>query len=95
MAGTRKGLHVLSSQEAQNAALGQAGSIFIDDDLQHTGVFVAITAITDAVIDVSDCTNIADTMKDAADFTIPKGVTIFGRFSVLSLGSGTVLAYYG
>ena len=88
-------LHKLTVQEAQNAALGQAGSVFIDDDAQHTGDFVAITAIEDSVVDVSDCTDIADTMADAADFTIPKGVTIFGRFAVFSLGSGKVIAYYG
>ena len=88
-------LHKLTVQEAQNAALGQAGSVFIDDTAQHTGDFVAITAIEDSVVDVSDCTDIADTMADAADFTIPKGVTIFGRFAVFSLGSGKVIAYYG
>jgi len=81
--------------EAQNAALGQNGSILIDDTAQHTGPFVAITALEDAAVDVSDCTNIADTMNDAADFTIPKGTTLFGRFSVFSLGSGKVIAYYG
>ena len=74
--------------EASNASLGQAGSVFIDDDAQHTGPFVAITAIEDSVVDVSDCTNIANTMTDAADFTIPKGVTIYGRFEVFSIVSG-------
>ena len=81
--------------EAQNAALGQAGSVLIDDTSQHTGPFVAITALEDAAVDESDCTDIADTMDGAADFTIPKGTTIFGRFSVFSLGSGKVIAYYG
>ena len=95
MAGFRKSLQVLTVAEAQNAALGQAGSIFIDDTAQHTGDFVAITALEDSVVDVSDCTDIDKTMTDAADFTIPKGVTIFGRFSVFSLGSGKVIAYYG
>ena len=90
-----KSLHNYTVAEAQNAALGQAGSILIDDDSQHTGPFVAITALVDAEVDVSDCTNIANTMEDAADFTIPKGVTIFGRFEVMSLASGTVLAYRG
>ncbi len=81
--------------EAQNAALGQAGSILIDDDAQHTGPFVAIQALEDAVVDVSDCTNIADTLTDAADFTIPAGLTIYGNYSVFSLASGKVIAYYG
>ena len=81
--------------EAQNAALGQAGSVFIDDTDIHTGPFVAIAAIEDSVVDVSDCTNIANTMTDAADFTIPAGLTIYGRFEVFSLESGKVIAYRG
>ena len=91
-----KGLRNYEAQEALNAGLGQSGSILIDDTAQHTGPFVAITALADAVVDVSDCTDIANTMDDAADFTIPKGVTIFGNFSVFSLDSGgPVIAYYG
>ena len=89
-----KGLHRYTVQEAQNAGLGQAGSILIDDTAQHTGAFVAITALEDAAVDESDCTDIADTMTDAADFTIPKGTTIYGFFSVFSLASGKVIAYY-
>ena len=91
----KRSLSKLTVQEAQNAALGQAGSIFIDDTAQHTGPYVAVTALEDSVVDVSDCTNIEDTMEDAADFTIPKGVTIFGRFEVMSLASGKVIAYKG
>tara|TARA_Y100001938_G_scaffold32903_1_gene45089 strand:+ start:3974 stop:4252 length:279 start_codon:yes stop_codon:yes gene_type:complete len=83
-----------STSEANNVALGQNGSILIDDTSQHTGEFVAITALEDAAVDVSDCTNIANTMTDAADFTIPKGATIFGRFEVFSLASGKVIAYF-
>ncbi len=81
--------------EAQNAALGQAGSVFIDDTDIHTGPFVAIAAIEDSVVDVSECTNIANTMEDAADFTIPAGLTIYGRFEVFALDSGKVIAYRG
>ena len=89
-----KGLHNYTVQEAQNAGLGQSGSILIDYTGQHTGAFVAITALEDAVVDVSDCTDISDTLTDAADFTIPKGLTIYGYFSVFSLASGKVIAYY-
>ena len=77
-----RGLHNYTVQEAQNAGLGQSGSILIDDTGQHTGAFVAVTALEDAAVDVSDCTDIANTMTDAADFTIPKGATIYGHFSV-------------
>ena len=94
----KKSLHKLTVQEAQNAALGQAGSVLIDDTAigtSHPGPFVAITALTNASVDVSDITNISDTMEDAADFTIPAGVTIFGRFEDFSLSGGTVIAYKG
>lgn len=91
----QKGLHSYTVQEAQNATMGQVGSVFIDDTGQHTGIFVAISAIEDSVVDVSDCTNIADTMEDAVDFTIPAGLTIYGRFEVFSLASGKVIAYKG
>ena len=90
-----RGLHTYTVQEAQNAQMGQAGSVFIDDTAQHTGPFVAITALEDAAVDVSDCTDIADTMTDAADFTIEKGWTIYGNFTSITLASGTVLAYKG
>ncbi len=89
------GINKYTEQESQNIGLGQGGSVFIDDVAQHTGPFIAITAIEDSGVDVSDCTSIADTMDDAADFTIPKGVTIFGRFEVFSLSSGKVIAYKG
>ena len=92
--------------EAQNAALGQAGSVFIDDTAIHTGPFVALAAIEDSVIDASDSTNIANTMVDGVggstgattmttDFTIPAGMTIYGQFEFISLTSGKIIAYKG
>ena len=88
-----KSLNKYTVVEAQNAALGQAGVIMIDDTDAHTGPFVAITAITDAVVDVSECD--MSFIEDVADFTIPKGVTIYGRFTSIELDSGTVFAYRG
>lgn len=70
--------------------LGSKGSILIDDTADHTGPYFAITALADAVLDVSSCVM---NMEDAVDFTIPKGVTIYGQFNVLSLGSGSIIAY--
>jgi len=70
--------------------LGTAGSILIDDVADHTGPYFAITALADAELDVSSCVM---NIEDAIDFTIPKGVTIYGQFNVLSLGSGSVIAY--
>tara|TARA_R100000664_G_C2740805_1_gene129322 strand:- start:945 stop:1229 length:285 start_codon:yes stop_codon:yes gene_type:complete len=91
----QRGLHTYTVQEAQNAQMGQAGSVFIDDTAQHTGPFAAITAIEDSEVDVSDCTDIDKTMTDAVDFTIPAGLTIYGNFAVFSLVSGKVIAYKG
>jgi len=70
--------------------LGTAGSILIDDTADHTGPYFAITALVDAELDVSSCEM---NIEDAVDFTIPKGVTIYGQFNVLSLGSGSIIAY--
>jgi len=86
-------LHKYTVIEAQNAALGQAGVIMIDDTDAHTGPFVAITAMTDAVVDISECD--MSYIEDVADFTIPKGVTIYGQFASIELDSGTVFAYRG
>ena len=88
----QKGLNRLSVQEANNAKLGQAGTVFIDDTNEHTGPFIGFIAITEAVIDVSACTSNID---DGADFTIPIGVTIYGQFDSLAMVSGTILAYKG
>ena len=86
-------LHKYTVAEAQNAALGQAGVIMIDDTDAHTGPFVAITAITDAAVDVSQCD--MSFIEDVDDFTLPKGVTIYGQFASIELDSGTVFAYRG
>ena len=94
MAGKRKSLQVFTVQEAQNASLGQAGCILIDDTAAHTGPFVAITALSDAAVDVSQCD--MSFLEDAADFTIPKGVTIFGRWTSVNIGTpGMLIAYIG
>lgn len=78
-------------QKIQNRSrIGACGNTYIDDDGQHTGPYVAFTALEETIVDVSDCTL---DMEDAADFTVPAGVTIFGMFQVLSLESGKVIAY--
>ena len=88
-----KGLHKFTVQEAQNASLGQGGVVLIDDTVEHTGPYVAITALEDAAVDVSECD--MSFITDVADFTIPKGTTIFGDFASIELDSGKVLAYLG
>tara|TARA_R100000808_G_C2143363_1_gene151145 strand:- start:1745 stop:2029 length:285 start_codon:yes stop_codon:yes gene_type:complete len=73
------------------AAIQPTSSIIIDDTDEHTGPYFAITALTDSVIDSSECTtNITDV---PATLTIPVGVTIYGNFTSIELDSGTVIAY--
>lgn len=79
--------------DSSKNSLGQCGVLMIDDTVEHTGPFVALTAIgtADAVIDSSECTT---NIEDAADtITIPEGATIFGNFTSIELDSGAVLAY--
>ena len=73
------------------SAIQPSESIIIDDTVEHTGPYFALTALTDAVIDSSECTtNITDI---PATLTIPKGVTIYGNFTSIELDSGTIIAY--
>ena len=73
------------------AAITPRAAILIDDTVEHTGPYFAITALADAVVDVSECD--MSFITDVADFTIPKGVTIYGAFTSIELDSGTVIAY--
>ena len=86
-----KGIHNFTVQESQNLGLGQAGVILIDDTDAHTGPFIAITALEDAAVDVSECD--MSYIEDVDNFTIPKGATIYGQFASIELDSGKVLAY--
>jgi|TARA_R110002012_G_scaffold69787_2_gene180357 hypothetical protein len=73
------------------SAISPRAAILIDDTAAHTGPYFAITALTDAAVDISECD--MSFITDVADFTIPKGVTIYGNFASIELDSGTVLAY--
>ena len=73
------------------SAIRPSAAILIDDQVEHTGPYFAITALTDAVVDISECD--MSFITDVADFTIPKGVTIYGTFASIELDSGSVIAY--
>ena len=88
----KKGLHKLSVQEAQNAKLGQAGMIWIDDNDEHEGPFCAMYVHAEAVIDASECQIGIDDAP--ATITLAAKETIYGHFPSIELDSGTVLAYY-
>jgi len=73
------------------SAIQPSAAILIDDTDAHTGPFFAITALADAAVDVDQCD--MSFITDVADFTIPKGVTIYGNFASIELDSGSVIAY--
>ena len=74
------------------ANVGGCGSILIDDTSEHDGPFSAFTALADATVDHDACTT---NIEDVAEFTVPKGVTLFGDFTSLQFTSATtVIAYY-
>ena len=75
----------------KRSQIGRCGVVLIDDTDEHTGPFAAVQALVESTIDVSECTT---NIEDAADITIPQGVTIFGHFTSIELdASGKVLAY--
>ena len=93
----------LSSLSANStASLNPVTTIMFGDTEQneYTGPFYALTALAEAVIDVSECTMNVNTRTSAStmganttNITIPKGVTIYGNFKSIELDSGTVIAY--
>ena len=98
-----KGLHTYSVAEAQNATMGQKGSVFLDTDgttfTPSTGVIVAITMITDCAFDVltpEDSTKyigISGSGYESAGNTYTasdsfvSGMTIYGRWTSVSVNS--------
>lgn len=99
-----RGLQKYTVQEAQNAALGQAGAIVETSNTAVTGKsIVAIQFIEDSVFTVltpSDTTNgygvgtsyNGDTL---GSITLPAGMTIYGHWTAFTLGSGKIIAYQG
>ena len=73
------------------AALQPSGATIIAGTDETTGPFFAITALSDAAVDVDQCD--MSFITDVADFTLPKGVTIYGNFASIELDSGSVIAY--
>ena len=59
---------------------------------ETTGPYFAITALEDAVVDVSEC-DMSFLGGGTNNFTIPKGLTLYGNYASIELDSGTVIAY--
>ena len=80
-------------------AVYQSYTTHINDAVQHSGPFYAISALEDTVVDVSQGNtgiiefNSGTKRAIETDFTIPKGMTIYSNFESIELDSGSVLAY--
>ena len=98
-----KGLHNYTVQEAQNATMGQVGSVYLDTDgtafTPSTGVVVAITMITDCGFDTLTAEDNSKYIEPGESgyegggnqFTaaddFPSGMTIYGRWTSVSVAT--------
>jgi hypothetical protein len=105
-----KGLHSYTVQEAQNATMGQAGSVYLDTDgttfTPTSGVVVAITMISDTDFDTltaetgAKCIEVGGTGYESAGDTLantdlfPAGMTIYGRWSSVSVNTNGACICY-
>lgn len=69
-------------------SFGQAGFDYVTTGTINTNVYIAVTALEDAQIDAT-----ASAGGSLTNVTIPKGLTIYGRFSSITVDSGKILAY--
>jgi len=75
--------------------MGCCGAEYISDTDDHTapsgGWYTAIFACTDTALDASSMTG--SSILNLGDAVIPSGAIIYGKFPIISLGSGTIIAY--
>ena len=86
----------------EQVAFGQYGSVVAtDSQADATGgkVFVAITALTDATLDANTTAeqdSAGNSFECPTDISIPAGLTIYGRWTSVEVGSDEkVLCYLG
>ena len=87
----------VQAAELKKSGFGQNGAILVTDTTAITGKFRIIVVLADTVFATltSDITkNGATTASAAADFgTVTKGTVLYGKFTAVTLTSGTVLLY--
>jgi len=69
-------------------SFGQAGFDHVTTGTINSHVYIAVTALEDAQIDAT-----ASEGDSLTNVTIPKGLTIYGRFTSITVDSGKVLVY--
>ncbi len=97
------GRRYFDEQEVGNVGLGQAGCSFVDvASSAVSGAIVAIQFLEDSTFTTltpedSSFIGTSGGNGDAIDTgnTFPQGATIFGRWTGLTLATGSVIAYLG
>lgn len=69
-------------------AFGQSGFDYVTTGTINTHAYIAISALEDASISATP--SAGDSLSSV---TIPKGMTIYGKFTSITVSSGKILAY--
>ena len=79
---------LVHNYNANLQAFGQSGFDYVTTGTINSHTYIAISALEDASISVT-----AGAGDDLSSVTIPKGMTIYGSFSSITVSSGKILAY--
>ena len=86
-------LQKFTVQEAQNAALGQAGYVLLSDSNTGTAAagveYVAVTILAESDALVSTTSVDTDKYPNLSTVPVPVGTTIFGRWSQVTVASAS------
>lgn len=82
------GNKLVHNYNANLQAFGQSGFDYVTTGTIDTHTYVAISVLEDASISTA-----AAGGDSLSSVTIPKGMTIYGKFSSITVSSGKILAY--
>lgn len=92
--------NLIRQGDANLAAFGQfGGEVLTSDDTSADGkVVIAILSLSDLTALTPETADPVTTISDGLNLgtqTIPAGVTVYGRWTKLTLGAGVAIVYYG
>lgn len=81
---------MIQDDRTQDLLSGEAGGRFINDTTARTGDWICIQAITATTFTTLTSPSISGSI---ASITLSAGVTLHGRFTAITLATGSVIAY--
>ena len=81
--------------EILQSTMGNFGSIEITGTAEVTGIFTAFQFMEDSVVSAQTDSNGTSNADLTAFTTILAGSIIYGRWSAITLTSGSAIGYYG